>query len=91
MKSIIKVFLTANLQQYYPQPQFEIDAESVLYLLHKMDKTRPHFSTYILEDDDSVRKHVNIFVNGKIIPKSQTNYKLQHGQTVHIMQALSGG
>jgi hypothetical protein len=56
-----------------------------------MDKTRPHFSTYILEDDDSVRKHVNIFVNGKIIPKSQTNYKLQHGQTVHIMQALSGG
>ena len=91
MKSMIKVFLTANLQQYYPKAQFEIEAGHVLELLHKMDLVRPHFSSYILEDDNSVRKHVNIFVNGKVIPKQQTNLKLETGNTVHIMQALSGG
>lgn len=91
MKSIIKVQLTANLQKYYPQDQFELSAGSVLQLLHKMDEVRPHFSTYILEDDNSVRKHVNIFVNGKVIPKTQTQMKLKDGDAVHIMQALSGG
>ncbi len=91
MKSTVKVHLTANLQKYYSKPQFEIEASSVLDLLKKMDLERAHFSTYILEDDQTVRRHVNIFVNGKLLPKNETGTSLKSGDTVHIMQALSGG
>ena len=88
---MVKVQLTANLQKYYPKAQFEIEANSVLDLLKKMDQERANFSSYILEDDNMVRRHVNIFVNNELIKKNETNKKLLDGNTVHIMQALSGG
>lgn len=88
---MIKVALTANLQKYFPKSKLEIEADSVLDLLKKMDQIELHFSSYILEDNKDVRKHVNIFIDGQLLPKTDTNRKLKNGQTVHIMQALSGG
>lgn len=88
---MIKVHLTANLQKYYPVHQFEVDANTVLDLLEKMDQVQKLFSTYILDDEKSVRKHVNIFIDGELLPKKETRRALRAGSTVHIMQALSGG
>jgi len=88
---MIKVHLTANLQKYYPVNQFEVEAQTVMDLLQKMDQVQKLFSTYILDDDKSVRKHVNIFINGELLPKKETARALKAGSTVHIMQALSGG
>lgn len=88
---MVKVQLTANLQKYFPNSQFQATATTVLDLLEKMDAVQPHFSHYIIEENKCVRKHVNIFVDGELLPKSETNRKLQSGSTVHIMQALSGG
>ena len=88
---MIQVFLTANLQKYFPKDKLQVDANSVLQVLEKMDALSPRFSSYILEDDKSVRRHVNIFIDGVLLPKSDTKRSLTKGQTVHIMQALSGG
>lgn len=88
---MVHVHLTANLQKYYPKAQFDIDATDVLDLLRQMDQVQKQFSTYILEDDKSVRKHVNIFIDGELLPKKETSRHLKSGSTVHIMQALSGG
>jgi molybdopterin synthase sulfur carrier subunit len=88
---VVKVSLTANLQKYFPQRDFEIEAKTVLELLKKMDETRPQFSHYVLEDDSRVRKHVNIFIDGELLDKHDTKATLKSGCQVHIMQALSGG
>lgn len=88
---MIKVFLTANLQKYYPVSQFEVDARSVTHLLQLMDQERPRFSTYIIDEAGNARKHVNIFVDGALVPKTDLNRALTAGNEVHIMQALSGG
>lgn len=88
---MVKVQLTANLQKYYPKAKFEVDAKTVLDVLARMDEVASGFSSYILEDDRSVRTHVNIFVDGQLLPKKETSRTLRPGQTVHIMQALSGG
>ncbi len=88
---MIKVALTTNLQKYFPKSKLEIEADSILDLLKKMDQIELHFSSYILEDNKDVRKHVNIFIDGQLLPKTETTRKLKNGQTVHIMQALSGG
>lgn len=88
---MITVVLTANLQKYFPQDKLQLQAANILQLLEKMDQISPRFSSYILEDDKSVRKHVNIFIDGNLLDKSKTSQALKAGQTVHIMQALSGG
>lgn len=88
---MVKVHLTANLQKYYPIHQFEIEATDILDLLQRMDQVQKKFSSYILEDDKSVRKHVNIFIDGELLPKKETSRQLKSGSTIHIMQALSGG
>lgn len=88
---MIKVFLTANLKKYYPTASFEAKASSIKKLIQDMDQTKPGFAHYILEDDGSIRRHVNIFVNHKVIEKNQTHLFLKEGDEVHIMQALSGG
>ena len=89
---MVKVALTANLQKYYPDPKFEIEAATLRELFAKMDERRERFSHYILEDNDVVRKHVNIFINGEVLrDKSNIDVNLAPGSQVHIMQALSGG
>jgi molybdopterin synthase sulfur carrier subunit len=88
---VIKVVLTANLQKYYPEREFTANAPTVRALLAQMDAKRPNFTSYILEDDSTVRKHVNLFLNGQLLPKNAVGTTLKDGDTVHIMQALSGG
>ncbi len=88
---MVKVVLTANLQKYYPEREFQTDARSIRELLRSMDAKRPNFTSYILEDDATVRKHVNLFLNGQMLPKTAVGTALKAGDTVHIMQALSGG
>ena len=90
--SLVKVALTANLQKYFPRSKFEIEASSVKELLRKMDAERPHFSSYIVEDNGAIRKHVNLFIDGEVVrDKSHVDIPLKAGSQVHIMQALSGG
>ncbi len=88
---MVKVVLTANLQKYYPEREFQIEARSVREVLEKMDQTRPLFSRYVLEDDATVRRHVNLFLNGQLLPKDQVRTAVKNGDILHIMQALSGG
>ncbi|MEK7357018.1 MAG: MoaD/ThiS family protein [Bdellovibrionota bacterium] len=88
---MIKVVLTANLQKYYPEREFSIEAGDILSVLKLMDGRREGFSSYILEDDDRVRKHVNLFLNGDLLAKTDTRARLKAGDTLYIMQALSGG
>lgn len=70
------VVLTANLKQYFPKDQIEVEANTILEVIQKMEELLPHFQSYILEDGLSVRKHVNIFLNGSLIDKSKTDTTL---------------
>lgn len=88
---MVKVTLTANLQKYFPRRTFECEPNDVYGVLRSMDSERPNFSNYILEDDQRIRRHVNVFVNGEMIRKDEVRRRLKSGDTVHIMQALSGG
>lgn len=52
----------------------------------------PGIRSYILDDQGQVRKHVNIFVDGKMInDREQLSDSLAANSEVYIMQALSGG
>ena len=87
-----KVTLTANLKKYFPHHDLVIPGDTVFAVLQKMDEIRPHFSSYILEDNGAIRRHVNIFIDGKMLrDKSHVVVPVDHENQIHIMQALSGG
>lgn len=89
---MVQVKLTANLQKYFPKQELEVEAGNLRDLLRKMDDIQSGFSHYVIDEQNRIRKHVNVFINGRlIIDKNRLDHSFDKGSTIHIMQALSGG
>jgi len=84
---------TYALKRFYPDlDTLEIEAADVNTLVHTIDQNYPGIKAYLLDDQGSLRKHVNIFVDGSLITDRTTLLdQLTNRSEVYIMQALSGG
>jgi len=52
----------------------------------------PKLRGYVLEDDGSLRKHMNIFLNGQqIADRKHLSDAVGEDDELYVMQALSGG
>ncbi|MDM7914714.1 MAG: MoaD/ThiS family protein [Candidatus Eisenbacteria bacterium] len=69
----------------------EVQAEgpSVAALLLDLDRRFPGFRFRIIDEQDRIRPHMRIFVNGEQTFELET--PLRPSDDVHILQALSGG
>ena len=88
-----KVRFTAALKRFYPSLKDEIvPGDKVSEVLKSIDQKYPGIIDYILEEDGSLRKHVNIFVKEELIKDKETLSDLVTDQDeILIYQALSGG
>jgi len=86
------VTLTANLQKYYPKQTCEIEGSTLLEVLQNMEQVRPHFMSYLIDDRQHIRAHVNVFLDSELL-QDKTNLDVQvlKNTKIHFMQALSGG
>ena len=84
---------TYALKKFYPDlDSLEITASDVDEVVYAIDKNYPGIRGYLLDDQGSLRKHVNIFVDGALISDRTTLLdKITEHSEVYIMQALSGG
>lgn len=84
---------TYALKRFYPDlDSLEVNATDVNEVVHTIDKTYPGIKGYLLDDQGSLRKHVNIFVDGTLISDRTTLLdKITAESEIYIMQALSGG
>ncbi len=87
------VKFTNALKRFYPDLKpVEIHADTVVEILEKLDVLYPRLSTYIVDEQGALRKHVNIFIGNNLInDKINLSDKVNHTDEVYIMQALSGG
>ncbi len=87
------VNFTYALKRFYPDLNtIEIEATDVNTVVQAIDQTYPGIKDYLLDDQGSLRKHVNIFVDGTLITDRKTLLdQLKPESEVYIMQALSGG
>ena len=87
------VKFTALLQRFYPDlTALEMEAGDVANLLQQLNDRYPKFKGYITDEQGRLRKHVNIFVNGKMIrDREALSDALNTTDEVFILQALSGG
>ena len=88
-----KVIFTANLRRYTGGvTETEASGERVCDLLLDLDGQIPGIRHYLVTDQGVLRQHVNIFVNEDLVTdRVGLTDALTPTDTVHILQALSGG
>ena len=87
------VKFTYALKRFFPTLK-DVPAEGNSFpeIFRELDFHYPGLSKYVLDEQGSLRKHVNIFIDGKIISDriKLTDTFLVNSE-IYIMQALSGG
>lgn len=86
----MKVYIPTPLRSYTRQRQ-EVEAEgaTIAALLHDLDRRHPGIRFRMVNEQDALRPHIRIFVNGE--QTKQLDLALFAGDDVRILQALSGG
>jgi len=86
----MKVHIPSPLASYTAQArEVQADGATVLELLADLDRRFPGIRFRMIDEQDAVRPHMRIFVNGEQV--WDLNAALTSSDEVHILQALSGG
>lgn len=89
--SIVK--FTYALKRFFPGlKDTPAKGEILTDILDEIEASYPGISNYILDEQGNLRRHVNIFINGTMIPdRTKLSSKVAEKSEIHIIQALSGG
>jgi molybdopterin converting factor small subunit len=84
---------TRNLERFYPGLSPVKSAKTSLQeLIDEADNKYPGIKDYILDEQNRLRKHVQIFIDNRMIhDRNHLPSDLRPEDEVYIMQALSGG
>lgn len=84
---------TYALKRFYPSlGEIEVEAISLPEVLEKIDEQYPGIKSYLIDERGTLRKHVNIFVDGSLIDdRENLSDKIDSKSEIYFMQALSGG
>ena len=87
------VRFTYALKRFFPNlEEVAAGGKSLRDIFLELDKLYPGISSYILDEQGSLRKHVNIFLDGEMISDRKTlSDSISSCGEIYIMQALSGG
>ena len=90
---MIKVKFTSALKQFFPDlSEQELESTSIKEIITSIESIYPGMQDYLLEEDGSLRKHVNIFGRDEMmVDRHRLSDTLTDGDEVLIFQALSGG
>jgi len=87
-----KVNFTPNLNRHLDCPACVVEAESVRTALEAVFLENPRLRGYVLDDQNRLRRHVTIFVDGQPIwDYDKLSDPLGKSSEIFVMQALSGG
>lgn len=86
------VRFTRHLERFLDCPPVDVAGATVREALFAALAGNPRLRGYILDDQDRLRRHVTIFVGGAMIrDRAGLSDPVGPEDTVHVLQALSGG
>lgn len=87
-----EVVFTSNLQRLVNARPQTVEAITVRDALLAVFEQQPELRGYVLDDQQRVRQHVMIFVDGQPLADRREQSDAVEGQSeIYVMQALSGG
>jgi sulfur-carrier protein len=87
------VKFTYALKRFFPKlKDTPAKGDSLQDIFREIESNYPGLSSYVLDERGSLRRHVNIFIDGKMIhDRDKLSDTFSSGSEIYIMQALSGG
>jgi molybdopterin synthase sulfur carrier subunit len=86
------VSFTDAIQRHVPCPPTEVAGGTVREVLDAVFAGNPRARGYVLDEQDALRKHMAIFVDGRmILDRTGLTDPVGQSSKVYVMQALSGG
>ena len=64
---------------------------NVFEVIASLARDFPGIDRKILDDQDNVRRYVNVFVNGELIPDAPSRVSVADGDEIYIIQSVAGG
>ena len=85
----MNVLIPTPLHSYTGQAQVEASGPTLAVVLADLDRRYPGIRFRIIDEQDKMRRHIRIFVNGEQV--FDLSQPLRPTDEVAIVQALSGG
>jgi hypothetical protein len=87
-----KVIFTPNIQRHVLCPEATAFGHTVREVLDGVFAENPPARSYLLDDQAGLRKHITVFVDGRMIrDRARLSDPVGETSTVYVFQALSGG
>lgn len=89
-----QIKFTRHLQRFFPTLQTieEVDGHTVAEIVARLDQRFPGLAGYLIDEQGSLRQHVNIFLGQNLIQDRRTlQDPVAKQDQLFIFQALSGG
>jgi sulfur-carrier protein len=87
-----RVVFTPNLRRHLPSSPSEVSGQTVRDVLQAVFQENPKLRSYILDDQDRLREHVVVFIDGEAIQdRVDLSDAVGENTEIFVMQALSGG
>ncbi|MEK6210127.1 MAG: MoaD/ThiS family protein [Pseudomonadota bacterium] len=85
----MKVLIPSALRSYTERGEAEASGATLAAILADLDRQYPGIRFRMIDEQDRIRPHIRIFVNGEQVHDS--SQPLRATDEVVIVQALSGG
>jgi molybdopterin synthase sulfur carrier subunit len=87
------VKFTYALKRFFPKlKDIPANGNSLPEIFKEIESSYPGLSSYVLDETGSLRRHVNIFIDGKMInDRNKLSDPFSSNSEIYIIQALSGG
>lgn len=86
-----QVTFTAHLARVAPPAPVVATGDTVRDALSDVFSRYPALRGYILDDQDRLRLHIAVFVDGTHVRRDILDHPLTADSDLHVLQALSGG
>ena len=87
-----KVAFTPNIQRHVACPEVEVAGRTVRDCLEQVFAGNAAARGYILDDQAALRRHMTIFVDGRLIAdRAGLSDAVGEASSIYVFQALSGG
>jgi hypothetical protein len=87
-----QVKFTQHLQRHLAAPTVDVDGATVREALDNAFRENPQLRGYVLDDQGRLRKHVVVFVDGRMVgDRAGLSDDVGPTSELLVMQALSGG
>ena len=86
------VELTRHLHRFTGGTDADVEGATVREVLDAYFAEQPAVRPYVVDERGAIRKHVVVFLNGsQLVDRTGLGEPVGPTDTVHILQALSGG